>query len=59
MLPWPLPHCLKLGGVAVEVHETITTETATLFSSIQDRDEEDLFSDLEEDESKLEEMKLV
>ena len=30
MLVWPLP---EVGGMAVEAHEVITTETATLFQA--------------------------
>ena len=52
-------HCLKPGRVAVEAREAITTETATLFSSIQDRDEEDPLADLEEDKDELEENETV
>ena len=45
--------------MAVEEHKAITTETATLFSSVQGRDEEDSFADLEKGEDKLEENETV
>ena len=47
-------HCLKPGDVAVVAREAITTEMATIFSSIQDRDEEGLFAVLEEHKDKME-----
>ena len=46
---------MKPGCLAVEAREAITTATAALLSSTQDRDNEDLFADVEEDEDELEE----
>jgi len=46
--------------VAADAHETITMDTAKLLFRVSEADDEDPFADIhvEEDEDKLEEMKL-